>query len=578
MITNILQNKFALSEKGAKDLIKGIFFTTILNIALIIPASYSIYFLKNYIGLIFGDNAIIDNQFYHYIILAFILMFIMWIIAILQYKSTFISTYDESKNRRISLAEKLRLLPLAFFGEKNLSDLTSTIMSDATDLEHTFSHSVPQLFASILSISFIMIAMGFYNLKLTIALFWVVPLGAFIIIASKRKQIKGNNEIYKIKRPVSDKIQEGLETMQEMKSYNMEENYMDKLSSILKNYEKKLIKEELFTGVMVNLSQSILKFGVISVVLVGTRLLTTNQIDLFTFLVFLIISTRIYEPIEQVLYNIAVLFYLDVRINRMNEMKKMPIQTGTKNFKPANFDIEFKNVHFSYDTGVKVLNGTSFVAKQGEITALVGPSGSGKSTTAKLSARFWDINAGEILLGRQNIKDIEPETLLKYYSIVFQDVVLFNTSIMENIRIGRRDASDEEIIKVAKLARCHEFIIKMPKAYDTRIGENGDTLSGGERQRISIARALLKDAPIILLDEATASLDVENETKIQGAISELVKNKTVLIIAHRMRTVVKANKIVVLENGIVKEMGKPHELEQTNGLFSKMLERQIGFY
>lgn len=366
--------------------------------------------------------------------------------------------------------------------------------------------------------------------------------------------------------------------MQEMKSYNMEENYMDKLSSILKNYEKKLIKEELFTGVMVNLSQSILKFGVISVVLVGTRLLTTNQIDLFTFLVFLIISTRIYDPIEQVLYNIAVLFYLDVRINRMNEMKKMPIQTGTKNFKPANFDIEFKNVHFSYDTGVKVLNGTSFVAKQGEITALVGPSGSGKSTTAKLSARFWDINAGEILLGRQNIKDIEPETLLKYYSIVFQDVVLFNTSIMENIRIGRRDASDEEIIKVAKLARCHEFIIKMPKAYDTRIGENGDTLSGGERQRISIARALLKDAPIILLDEATASLDVENETKIQGAISELVKNKTVLIIAHRMRTVVKANKIVVLENGIVKEMGKPHELEQTNGLFSKMLERQIGFY
>lgn len=403
-------------------------------------------------------------------------------------------------------------------------------------------------------------------------------MGAFIIIASKRKQIKGNNEIYKIKRSVSDKIQEGLETMQEMKSYNMEENYMDKLSSILKNYEKKLIKEELFTGVMVNLSQSILKFGVISVVLVGTRLLTTNQIDLFTFLVFLIISTRIYDPIEQVLYNIAVLFYLDVRINRMNEMKKMPIQTGTKNFKPANFDIEFKNVHFSYDTGVKVLNGTSFVAKQGEITALVGPSGSGKSTTAKLSARFWDINAGEILLGRQNIKDIEPETLLKYYSIVFQDVVLFNTSIMENIRIGRRDASDEEIIKVAKLARCHEFIIKMPKAYDTRIGENGDTLSGGERQRISIARALLKDAPIILLDEATASLDVENETKIQGAITELVKNKTVLIIAHRMRTVVKANKIVVLENGIVKEMGKPHELEQTNGLFSKMLERQIGFY
>jgi ATP-binding cassette subfamily B protein IrtB len=577
-MTKTLQNRFALSEKGSKDLIKGIFFTTILNFALMTPASYLIWFLSEYLNLIFDKNTSINNDFKYYVFLAIISMAIMWIIAIFQYKSTFVSIYNESENRRISLAEKLRILPLAFFGEKNLSDLTSTIMSDSTDLEHTFSHAVPQLFASIISMSFIAFMMTFFNWKMALAIFWVVPLAAFIIMKSKSKQLKGHKDIYQIKREVSEKIQEGLETMQEMKSYNMESSYVHSLNSKLDFYEEKMIKEELFTGVMVNLSQSVLKFGIPSVVIVGSALLYSGEINILTFLIFLIVSTRIYEPIDQVLYNLAVLFYLDVRINRMKEMENMPAQLGRTEFNPVNFNIEFKDVHFSYDTGVKVLKGTSFNANQGEITALVGPSGSGKSTAAKIAARFWDIDSGEILLGGENIKNIDPEILLKYYSVVFQDVVLFNATIMDNIRIGRREASDEEIIRVAKLARCHDFIMGMSKGYNTVIGENGDTLSGGERQRISIARALLKNAPIVLLDEATASLDVENETKIQAGISELVKNKTVLIIAHRMRTVANADKIVVLENGLVSEIGTPQELQKTGGLFSRMMERQIGLY
>jgi ATP-binding cassette subfamily B protein len=451
-------------------------------------------------------------------------------------------------------------------------------MSDSTDLEHTFSHAVPQLFASIISMSIIALCLSFLNWKLTLSLFWVVPLAAFVILKSKKMQLKGNQSIYKDKGSVSQKIQEGLETMQEIKSYNLEKTYMENLEGKLKNYEKKLISVELMTGVMVNLSQSILKLGLATVVISGSYLLYTKEINIFTFLIFLIVASRIYEPINEVFNNLAALFYLDIRINRMKEMEKMPVQTGKKEFNPSHFDIEFKNVHFSYDSGIKVLNGISFIAKQGEITALVGPSGGGKSTTAKLAARFWDIDEGEILLGGQPINNIDSETLLKYYSVVFQDVVLFNTSIMDNIRIGRRDASDEEVIKVAKLAQCDEFINKMPEGYKTIIGENGHTLSGGERQRISIARALLKNAPIVLLDEATASLDVENETKIQGAISELIKNKTVIIIAHRMRTVANVHKVVVLENGYISQTGSPEELQKQRGLFAKMMERQLGLY
>lgn len=569
-----IQRRFALSQKGAKDFCKGAFFTLLLDIALMLPAVFMFFFLEDYLRPILHPGASPLHGLLYYSLLGIGFMLLMYICAVLQYRSTYTTVYEESANRRISLAEKLRILPLAFFGEKNLSDLTATIMDDCTDLEHTFSHAVPQLFASIISIALIAVGMAFYNWQLTLALFWVVPIALAVILLAKRNMRKGNESNYLNKRAVSEQIQEGLETIQEIKSYNREDDYLDKLDEKIGTYEKVLTRNELTTGIFVNGSQSILKLGLASVIIVGAHLLAEGTLDLFTYLIFMVIGSRIYAPIHEVLNNLAALFYLDVRISRMNEMEALPVQQGTADFHPEGFDIEFRHVNFSYETGKQVLQNVSFTARQGEITALVGPSGSGKSTAAKLAARFWDIQSGRIMLGGQDISLVEPEALLKNFSIVFQDVVLFNASIMDNIRIGRRDATDEEVMHVARLARCDEFIGRMPQGYQTVIGENGETLSGGERQRISIARALLKDAPIVLLDEATASLDVENETRIQAGISELVRNKTVLIIAHRMRTIANADKVVVLENGEVAEAGTPLDLQGRNGVFARMVARQ----
>lgn len=571
----MLQNRLALSEKGAKDFLKGVFFTTLFDIALFLPAIFIFLFLKDYLPHVFDSSASVANGVWYYVLLGAGFMLIMYVIALLQYKSTYTTIYDESANRRISLAEKLRILPLAFFGEKNLSDLTATIMEDNTELEHTFSHAVPQLVASVLSLLLISIGMFFYNWQLSLALFWVVPLASAIIIIAKKILHKENLILYREKRDVTEHIQEGLDTIQEIKSYNQEETYIAELSKDIDIYEKQLIRGELLVGGLMNSAQSFLKLGLASVVIVGAGLLASGSIDLFTYLIFLMVASRIYNPISEVFNNLAALFYLDIRINRMNEMEALPVQQGKTNLMPENYDIVFDRVDFSYEEGKQVLQNVSFTAKQGEITALVGPSGGGKSTSAKLAARFWDIKKGKILLGGHNISEIEPETLLKYYSVVFQDVVLFNTSVLDNIRIGKRDATDDEVMRVARLAQCDEFAHEMPNGYHTIIGENGETLSGGERQRISIARALLKDAPIVLLDEATASLDVENETKIQAGISELVKDKTVLIIAHRMRTVANADKIVVLEKGKVAETGSPEALKAQKGIFSKMVELQM---
>lgn len=571
----VIKKRFALSTKGAKDFCKGVFFTTLLDIALMLPAVFVFLFFEDYLRPVFNPSASVTHGIAYYIMLGVAFMLVMYLIAVLQYRSTYTTVYDESANRRISLAEKLRKLPLAFFGEKNLSDLTATIMDDCTDLEHTFSHAVPQLFASVISILLITAGMAFYNWQLTVALFWVVPLAAAILYFSKKEIRKSNESNYLNKRLVTEHIQEGLDTIQEIKSYNQENDYLEKLDKSIDTYEKVLTRNELVLGMLVNGSQSVLKLGLASVIIVGANLLVSGTIDLFTYLIFMVIGSRIYAPVSEVMNNLAALFYLDVRIDRMNEMEALPVQHGVTDFTPKGYDIEFKQVFFSYEQGKQILNGLSFTAKQGEKTALVGPSGSGKSTAAKLAARFWDIQSGQITLGGQDISRVEPETLLKNYSVVFQDVVLFNTSIMDNIRIGKRDATDEEVRRVARLAQCDEFVNKMPQGYQTVIGENGDTLSGGERQRISIARALLKDAPIVLLDEATASLDVENETKIQAGISELVRNKTVLIIAHRMRTVANADKIVVLENGSVAESGTPEELKKKNGIFARMMDRQV---
>lgn len=558
----VIKRRFALSTKGAKDFCKGVFFTTLLDIVLMLPAVFVFLFLEEYLRPVFQPSVSVTHGILYYSILGIIFMIVMYIFAVLQYRSTYTTVYDESANRRISLAEKLRKLPLAFFGEKNLSDLTATIMDDCTDLEHTFSHAVPQLFASIISILLITVGMAFYNWQLTIVLFWVVPLAAAILLFSKKEIQKSNESNYLNKRMVTEHIQEGLDTIQEIKSYNQERDYLEKLDASIDTYEKVLTRNELVLGILVNGSQSVLKLGLASVIIVGANLLASGTIDLFTYLIFMVIGSRVYAPISEVMNNIAALFYLDVRISRMNEMEALPVQHGTTDFTPKGYDIEFQQVDFAYEQGKQILKNLSFTARQGEKTALVGPSGSGKSTAARLAARFWDIQSGKITLGGQDISRIDPETLLTNYSVVFQEVVLFNASIMDNIRIGKRDATDEEVRRVARLAQCDEFVTKMPQGYQTIIGENGETLSGGERQRISIARALLKDAPIVLLDEATASLDVENETKIQAGISELVRNKTVLIIAHRMRTVANADKIVVLENGSVAEMGTPEELKK----------------
>ena len=572
---NTIKKRFALSTQGAKDFCKGTFFTVLLDIALMLPAVFVFLFLEDYLCPVFTPSASETHGILYYSLLGLAFMIVMYIIAVLQYRSTYTTVYDESANRRISLAEKLRKLPLSFFGEKNLSDLTATIMDDCTDLEHTFSHAVPQLFASLISLLLIVIGMAFYNWQLTLSLFWVVPLAMAIILFSKKAILKSNETNYLKKRAVTEHIQEGLDMIQEIKSYNQERDYLEKLNSRIDTYEKILIRNELTLGILINGSQSILKLGLVSVIIVGANMLVNGSVDLFTYLIFMVIGSRIYNPLNEVMNNLAALFYLDVRINRMNEMESLPIQQGNTNFKPKNFNIEFQEVDFSYEQGKPILNKISFTAKQGEKTALVGPSGSGKSTAAKLAARFWDIQSGKITLGGQDISRIDPETLLQNYSVVFQDVVLFNASIIDNIRIGKRDANDEEVLRVARLAQCDEFVSKMPQGYQTIIGENGETLSGGERQRISIARALLKDAPIVLLDEATASLDVENETKIQAGISELVRDKTVLIIAHRIRTVVNADKIIVLKDGQVAESGSAEYLKKQKGIFTKMVERQI---
>ena len=570
-----IQKRFALSRKGAEDFCKGTVFTILLDLALMLPFVFVFLFLDDYIRPALNPGAQPEKDIVYYIVLGLSFILLTYLVGVRQYNSTYTSVYDESAVRRVSLAEKLRKLPMAFFGEKNLSDLTSTIMDDCTDLEHTFSHSVPQLYAALISIGLIAVGMFLWNWQLALSLFWVVPVALLMVLLSKKTMSRRNKENYLKKRAVSEKIQEGLENIQEIKACNREREYLQGLYAKIDTYERDQTRGELLLGVLVNGAQSVLKLGLASVIIVGAAMISQENLDLFTWLVILTLGSRIYSPIDEVLNNLAALFYLDVRIDRMKEMEAMPTQEGTRDFHPKDFNIEFRNVSFSYEEGKQVLDNVSFIARQGETTALVGPSGSGKSTAAKLAARFWDINGGVITLGDHDISEIDPETLLKYYSVVFQDVVLFNASVMENIRIGRRNASDGEVLQAAKLAQCDEFVSKMPEGYNTVIGENGDTLSGGERQRISIARALLKNAPIVLLDEATASLDVENETRIQAGISELVKDKTVLVIAHRMRTIANTDKVIVIENGHVTECGSPEELSKTGGWFARMSERQM---
>ena len=563
-----------MSQQGAKDLFHAIGWTVLMDLSFMLPVILGFKFLDEYIQKVFDvSNNSVDGMLY-YLIMSAIFLIIMYVLVYIQYNSSYTKIYEESARKRISLAETLRKLPLSYFGKKDLSDLSSTIMEDTTQIEMIFSHAVPQLYAAVVTTVIMGIMLFFYNWQLSVAMFWVVPVAIFVFCLSNRFQSKVHEETFNEKRDISDKFQEGLDSAHEIKSYNREEDYSNSINSKLDRYESSLIKGELLIGAFINLSFIFLKLGLPSVILYGTYLVSTGSVSIFTYLVFIVVASRIYNPIMGALDHFAALIFLNIRIERMKEISEMPMQEGRNEFNPEGYDIKFKNVDFSYMEGVQTLKGVNFTAKQGEVTALVGPSGGGKSTVAKLAARFWDIERGQITLGGEDISKINPEVLLNNFSIVFQDVTLFNSSILDNIRLGKKDATREEVEEAAKLAQCDDFINKLPQGYDTLIGENGEKLSGGERQRISIARAMLKDAPIILLDEATASLDAENESKIQGALSELIKEKTVLIIAHRMRTVSGADKIVVLKDGQISETGNPSELKKQGGIFASMLKKQ----
>ena len=566
------QNRFALSEKGAKDLRRGIFFSTLLNVALMLPPSYLFFFLMEYVDV---RRAAPPQSLWLYLLLALVALCIMFVVSRWQYNSTYVTVYAESAQRRITLAEKLRRLPLAFFGEHNLSDLTSTMMEDCAQLEETFSHAVPQLFAAGTSVVVVGMCLFSYDWRLALAVYWPVPLALLVLLLSVRSIDKAFTKHYKVKRALTEQIQEGLECVQEIKAYNGEEAYDRQLDERLNVYEKALVSSELVTSSLVNVSAVLLKLGMPSVLLLGAWLMQRGEVSLFVYLAFVLVSAMVYNPIQDVCTHMVVLSYLDVRIKRMKQIEAMPTLGGSKDVEVNGYDIAFRGVSFSYETGKQVLHDVSFTARQGQVTALVGPSGGGKSTAAKLAARFWDVDEGEVTLGGKNIAEMDAEALLKNYAVVFQDVLLFNASVADNIRIGKRNATDDEVRQAARLAQCDDFIRSMPQGYDTIIGENGETLSGGERQRISIARALLKDAPVILLDEATASVDAENETKIQAGISELVRNKTVVIIAHRMRTVLNADHIVVLDGGTVREQGSPQELLKENGEFARIVRLQL---
>lgn len=565
----MLQKSFALSQKGARDLIKGSIACFFQNLSLILPAVLLYYLIRD----IFHGNSPTGRQWF-YIGGVIICLIIIFILTWLQYINTFFTTYEESGVRRISLAEKLRKLPLSYFGKRDLADLTSTIMADCAVLEQALSHFFPELVGAVLSSALIGIALFFADWRMALAAFWVFPVSLFIVLATAKAQEFLNNRQMDAKISCADGIQECLESIRDLKANNAETSYLKGLTEKICAVEKTAISSEAVTQTLVAATTWVLKLGIASVALTGSILLTSGSLSVLTFFLFLLVITRLYDPLESVLLNLMTFIYSKANFQRMNAVLHQPDQEGSAALKNAGYDIEFNHVDFAYDNGEAVLSDVSFTAKQGEVTALVGPSGGGKTTASRLAARFFDIQGGTITVGGMDISKINPETLLSLYSIVFQDVTLFNNTVMENIRIGRMDAGDEEVMAVAVLANCEEFVNRLPDGWNTLIGENGCELSGGERQRISIARAFLKNAPIILLDEATASLDVENETLIQEALSRLIRNKTVLIIAHRMRTVAGADRMIVLAGGSVKEQGRPKELLESGGLYSSMVKLQ----
>lgn len=565
-----LQRRFALSRQGAVDLIKGCIACVVQDISFMLPVGLLYYFVIDAM-----NGNLNGSRIAFYAVGSLVCLCLIFIATWFQYNATYLATYVESGVRRISLAEQLRKIPLSFFGKKDLADLTNSIMGDCATLETAFSHYVPALAGSLISTTLIAICLFAIDFRMALAAVWVLPIAFTITLFSARIQEYFNHKSVAANVALESGVQECIESLQNLKSNNAEERYLKGLDKKIDYVEKRHIITELGTALFVVSSTLILKFGIATVALVGSALLIRGEIDIPLFFMFLLVASRLYAPLEGALQNLAAVISTKTNINRMNEIFDQPIQTGSNTMTNQGYDIVFDHVGFAYNTGETVLKDVSFTAKQGEVTALVGPSGGGKTTVSRLAARFWDINKGKITVGGMDISKIDPETLLSLYSIVFQDVTLFNNTIMENIRIGRKDATDEEVIAAARLANCEEFAVKLPDGFYSMIGENGCELSGGERQRISIARAFLKNAPIILLDEATASLDVENETLIQAALSRLIKDKTVLVIAHRMRTVSGADKVVVLSDGSVAEQGLPGELMNAGKIYPHMVKLQM---
>lgn len=564
-----LQRRFALSRKGAVDTVKGSIFCALQNISFMLPVIMLYYLVDELIS-----NSLGRSRIPFYVIGCVICAAVIVICTILQYNGTFFTTYEESGVRRVNLAEQLRKIPLSFFGKKDLADLTSSIMNDCAVLEQSQSHFVEPLIGSIISTVLIAVSLLFFNVRMALAAIWVLPVAFIIVGTASNVQKKLSQKSMAAKMACEDGIQECIETMGDLRSNNAEEKYLNGLEKKIRAVETRLIKSELGTAIFVVSASLVLRLGIATTALTGSYLLTKGELDIITFFMFLLVVSRLYEPLEGSLQNLAGIIATNSNIERMNEILDYDIQTGSDKLTNNGYDIEFSDVGFSYSSKETVLRDVSFTAKQGEVTALVGPSGGGKTTVSRLATRFWDIDKGKITIGGMDISKTDPETLMSLYSVVFQDVTLFDNTITENIRIGKKDATDEEVIAAAKLANVTEFVEKLPDKWNSTIGENGCELSGGERQRISIARAFLKDAPIILLDEATASLDVENETAIQTALSRLIKNKTVIIIAHRMRTVSGADKIVVLKDGSVAEQGSPATLIKENGEFARMVKLQ----
>ena len=573
-MSKFFMDRYAMSELGANNLKKAIFSRTILNLVKMFPPIIAFIFLFQYLSSIEGIKADYELSFVNYIVVILVMGLIIFFVASWDYTRLYTNVYSESANSRIDIANRLKKLPLSYFGKRDLSDLAETMMNDITLYEEIFSHAVPQLYATIISTTVISVMILCYNFKLGIATLWVIPVSIILFLISKKKNKKGSDEWVKSSRAVYDDFQEKVDQIQEIKAYNLEEKSLKEFDEKLAVNKKNKLKLEFLGGISLALSNILLKLGIVTVAVTGAGMLIAGEINILIYIAFLMLTASIYLPIEGILTFMTMLTTLESVVGRIKEIKTMPVQEGKTEIKVKSYDIEFKNVHFGYDD-YSVINGVSFTAKQGETTALIGPSGSGKTTLTKLAARFWDIDSGQILLGGEDISKVDPETLLKNFSIVFQDVTLFNASIKDNIRVGKKNATDEEILKAAKVARCDEFIKRMPEGIDTIIGENGERLSGGERQRLSIARAILKDAPVVLLDEATASLDVENESLIQEALSELIKEKTVIIIAHRMRTIRSVDKIVLLNEGKIEAVGNDKELYEKSEMYRNMVDKAM---